>query len=186
MSVIALVALSMAGCADLLGADFDVHRASGRSDAAVDVDSGSADRSDKTSTPPAISADASGDAHNGDVASSVPDASSGRDVEYDDRPTTNPDAGDWPDGGDIPDSADAADGRDTADPVDATDGRVPIDASTDTPPDGPRTTGTTGSFVSLGAPGNVSSTIELRGHFISNTVVRGVTSTGISIEGKIQ
>jgi len=77
-------------------------------------------------------------------------------------------------------------GSDAGDDGDATHGDDVLDAGSETRPDGPRTTVVTGRFVTLGVPPGIFSTIQLRGHFISNATVRGVTSTGISIEGNLQ
>ena len=217
MCVVALVALDCAmGCADLLGADFDVHRASHpESDAgARDSDFGAADRSEA----PPKGSDASGDPRTSPEAALHPpdgvapdvgnagqndggslvdsDASDGdargddgRDVEDDDRHIFDAsEGGDWPLEGGAPDAGKGGSNRDVGvgDPADGADATSSIDAGGEPPPDAPRSTGFTGGFVSLGVPGGTSSSIELRGHFIPNTVMRGVTSSGLTIEGKIQ
>jgi hypothetical protein len=187
--IIAMLALGSAmGCADLIGADFDnAHpRSATGPDAAGDADGAEADATDgKISNPlPDVQAqpDVTDIGTRFDAADAIDTSRSrdARDVAYDHRPDdarNNVDAADagrpHGDGG-TPDARDSDAGSDTAD-----GGAVP-------PPDGPRTTGVVGGFVSLGPPNSVSSTIELRGHFISNATIRGVTSTGISIEGNIQ
>jgi hypothetical protein len=195
--VLALAALGGApGCADLLGADFDVHRTSNRSDAAPDADRGKGsnpafpDGGARDAAAGTSATDATYDDSRSDVGvdAYVPGSDGGRDVEYDDHPTDASDVGERPDGGGPSDAADSAvgDTGDTGNTSDPPDGGVSTDVITEPPPDGPRTTGLVGSFVSLGVPSSVPSTIELHGQFISNTVIRSVTSTGITIEGKIQ
>jgi hypothetical protein len=140
-----------ADCADLLGADFDVHARSNNSldggrDYVVDErDAGHQfDRADIAEVAP------TGDVDVRDVieADRAPDVDDGQSAD------THPSS----DGG----------------------------GSGDAGPDGPRVPTLVGGFVSLAAPNRASSAIELRGHIISNAAIRGVTSTGISIEGRIQ
>ena len=110
----------------------------------------------------------------------------GADPDPDDaRDGGNPDSDDARDGGNL-DPRDARDGG-NLDDVGPTGGGADVgDADAAPPPDGPRTTGVIGGFVSLGVPTKGPSTIDLRGQVISNAAVRGVTSSGISIEGRIQ
>jgi hypothetical protein len=200
MLAVLLSALVGVGCADILGADFDRHphksRDADASDGDITIqwpDAGRgtrldiADGADSADAPFGIDVRDSSDRFDAEGAL---DANRARDRGHieDTGPASDAsdaaDVGDPHDGpGTHPDDARDGGGRDAAD--DTRDGTDVVDADTTPPPDA-RTTGVVGAFVSLGAPSQTSSVIQLRGQVISNAAVRGVTSSGISIEGKIR
>ena len=209
---ISMLALGGAmGCADLVGADFDDLHPRSRSneyDAARRPDAPNEDGPDKnTANPPRDNPDATSEqrpmagdgapgaddagfdrrdiGHGFDVIGDL-DAGRAHDMPDIDDPGPSKDASDDLDAGHTRDRDDTANDAHSRDVGDATDGGSAVDVRSDPPPDGAPPTVVVGGFVSLGAPNRTSSSIELRGHVISNAAVRGVTSTGISIEGKIQ
>ncbi|MET0592759.1 MAG: hypothetical protein ABW133_08680 [Polyangiaceae bacterium] len=171
-SWLALAALP--ACDSLVGANFDVSLRPVDSGASLDAGrDASTDRSDATDarldapsldagTDTNIRPDASNDAARDAIDEGVPTSDADPDANSDANSDADPDAGD----------PDASDG-------DASDAGTDADG-------GLRPTIVNGAFIYLGSPNPQPSPIELRGQFISNTIVRGSTSGGITIQGRFQ